>query len=36
VLVGARSAGELVADVDAASMAIDETRWGEIEALGPG
>ncbi|MGA2211543.1 MAG: aldo/keto reductase [Acidimicrobiales bacterium] len=36
VLVGARSAGELVADVDAASMAIDETLWGEIEALGPG
>jgi D-threo-aldose 1-dehydrogenase len=33
VLVGARSAGELTADVDAASMTIDETLWGEIDAV---
>jgi D-threo-aldose 1-dehydrogenase len=36
VLVGARSAGELIADVDAASMAIDETLWGEIDAVDTG
>jgi D-threo-aldose 1-dehydrogenase len=33
VLVGARSSTELKADVAAASMAIDETIWAELDAL---